>query len=155
MPRSVKAAPDVSFCRKRREVTEVDKAILSLKTQRRKLSAERTRVLAQTYETHMNRTPREPYDYPSDSPDSSLISGTHPARGVLVELSAAPMGCSGALWLCLQVEGLITREIQLAREFIAAKRRERALLHMRKKKLHEQNVDKIDSYLLNVEQVGI
>ena len=53
----------------------------------------------------------------------------------------------------MQVEGLITRELQLAREFIAAKRRERALLHMRRKKLHEQNVDKIDSYLLNVEQV--
>ena len=52
-----------------------------------------------------------------------------------------------------QVEGLITREIQFAKEYIASKRRERALLHVRKKKLHEQSVDKIDAYLLNVEQV--
>ncbi|KAK9792993.1 hypothetical protein WJX73_001891 [Symbiochloris irregularis] len=76
------------------EVTDVDKAVLGLKTQRRKLGAERKRVEAQ-----------------------------------------------------------IMREVQLAKEFIAAKRRERALLHMRKKKLHEQNADKIDAYLLNVEQV--
>ena len=55
----------------------------------------------------------------------------------------------------MQVEGLITREIQRARECIAAKRRERALLHVRTKKLHEQNVDKIDAYLLNVEQVQV
>lgn len=45
------------------------------------------------------------------------------------------------------------QEVKRAREYVAAKRRERALLHMRKKKLHEQNLDKIDAYLLNVEQV--
>ena len=36
-----------------------------------------------------------------------------------------------------------------------AKRRERALLALRKNKLREQNLDQIDAYLLNVEQVRI
>ena len=53
----------------------------------------------------------------------------------------------------LQVEGLIAREIELARELLAAKRRERALLALRKKKLREGQLEQIDAYLLNVEQV--
>lgn len=51
------------------------------------------------------------------------------------------------------MEGLIAREIELARELLAAKRRERALLALRKKKLREGQLEQIDAYLLNVEQV--
>jgi len=53
----------------------------------------------------------------------------------------------------LQVEGLIAREIEIAKELVAAKKRERALLALRKKKLREGQLEQIDAYLLNVEQV--
>ena len=53
-----------------------------------------------------------------------------------------------------QVEGLIAREIELAKELLAAKKRERALLALRKKRLREGQLEQIDAYLLNVEQVG-
>ncbi len=48
---------------------------------------------------------------------------------------------------------MIAREIALAKELIAAKKRERALLALKKKKLREGQLEKIDAYLLNVEQV--
>lgn len=54
-----------------------------------------------------------------------------------------------------QIEGLIAREIALAKELIAAKKRERALLALKKKKLREGQLEQIDAYLLNVEQVGL
>lgn len=53
----------------------------------------------------------------------------------------------------VQVEGLIAREIEVAKELIAAKKRERALLALRRKQLREGQLEKIDAYLLNVEQV--
>ena len=56
--------------------------------------------------------------------------------------------------LCKQVEDLITKELALARELIAAKRRERALLALKKKKLREGQLEQIDAYLLNVEQAS-
>ena len=51
-----------------------------------------------------------------------------------------------------QVEGLIAREVETAKELLAAKKRERALLALRKKKLREGQLEQIDAYLLNVEQ---
>ncbi len=50
---------------------------------------------------------------------------------------------------------MIAREIALAKELIAAKKRERALLALKKKKLREGQLEQIDAYLLNVEQVGL
>ena len=50
------------------------------------------------------------------------------------------------------MEGLIAREIAVAKELIAAKKRERALLALKKKRLREGQLEKIDAYLLNVEQ---
>ena len=41
----------------------------------------------------------------------------------------------------------------MAKELIAAKKRERALLALRKKRLREGQLEQIDAYLLNVEQV--
>ncbi|KAK9903474.1 hypothetical protein WJX75_006433 [Coccomyxa subellipsoidea] len=78
----------------KQKITDTDRAVLKLKTQRRQLNAQRTRV-----------------------------------------------------------EGLIAREIEIAKELIAAKKRERALLALRKKKLREGQLEQIDAYLLNVEQV--
>ena len=52
-----------------------------------------------------------------------------------------------------QIEGLIAREVAVAKELIAAKKRERALLALRKKRVREGQLEQIDAYLLNVEQV--
>ena len=54
-----------------------------------------------------------------------------------------------------QIEGLIAREIAVAKELIASKKRERALLALRKKRLREGQLEQIDAYLLNVEQVHL
>ena len=54
-----------------------------------------------------------------------------------------------------QIEGLIAREIAVAKELIAAKKRDRALLALRKKRLREGQLEQIDAYLLNVEQVHL
>jgi hypothetical protein len=40
----------------------------------------------------------------------------------------------------------------VAKELIAAKKRERALLALKKKRLREGQLEQIDAYLLNVEQ---
>ena len=53
----------------------------------------------------------------------------------------------------MQLEGLIAKGVSDAREYIRAQRRERALLSLRKNKLYEHDLEKIDAYLLNVEQV--
>jgi charged multivesicular body protein 6 len=53
----------------------------------------------------------------------------------------------------MQIESLIAREFEIAKELLAAKKRDRALLALRKKKLREGQLEQIDAYLLNVEQV--
>jgi hypothetical protein len=52
-----------------------------------------------------------------------------------------------------QIDKAILREVAVAKELIAAKRKERALLALKKKKLHEQQLDRVDAFLLNIEQV--
>ena len=54
----------------------------------------------------------------------------------------------------LQLEDLIARELAIARELLAAKKRERALLALKKKRLREGQLEQIDAYLLNVEQAS-
>jgi hypothetical protein len=54
------------------------------------------------------------------------------------------------LWL--QLEGLIAKGVADAKQLVQAKRRERALLSLRKNKVYEHSLDGIDAYLLNVEQ---
>ncbi|KAK9812682.1 hypothetical protein WJX72_001804 [[Myrmecia] bisecta] len=76
------------------KITDSDRAVLTLKTQRRKLTVERKRI-----------------------------------------------------------EGVIEREVKVAKELIAQKKRERALLALKKKKLQEAQLDKLDAWLLNVEQM--
>ena len=72
------------------------------------------------------------------------------------ETSQLSNACHGALQVvcCQQVEDLIAKELALARELIAAKRRERALLALKRKKLREGQLEQIDAYLLNVEQAS-
>ena len=55
---------------------------------------------------------------------------------------------------CAQLEDLIARELAIARELLAAKKRECALLALKKKRLREGQLEQIDAYLLNVEQAS-
>lgn len=79
----------------RLEITEVDRAVLSLKTQRHRLEDHRTRVTAQ-----------------------------------------------------------IGRETLVARQLIASEHKDRALLALKKKKLQENTLLKLDAFLLNVESMA-
>lgn len=54
--------------------------------------------------------------------------------------------------LKVQLEGSITRELQLARQLIAQKKQSQALIALKKKKIQEGRVDNIDKWLLNVEE---
>eukprot|EP00803_Ostreobium_quekettii_P004559 evm.model.scf_1827.3 EVM.evm.TU.scf_1827.3 scf_1827:21035-22528(+) len=76
------------------DITEEDKAVLSLKSQRRKLGAERKRI-----------------------------------------------------------EALIDKNVEVARGLIAQKKKDLALLVMKKKKMQEEQVKKLDAWLLNVESM--
>lgn len=55
--------------------------------------------------------------------------------------------------MTLQLEDLITREVQLARQLVAQKRQSQALIALKKKKVQEGRVDNIDKWLLNVEEM--
>lgn len=79
---------------KKQQITDADRAVLSLKTQRKKLSSERQRV-----------------------------------------------------------EGLADKDLQTARELVALKKQDRALLALKRKKLREHQLADIDKCLLNVEAV--
>ena len=46
---------------------------------------------------------------------------------------------------------LVERDSSAARALVAKHQRERALLALRKKRLHEQQLDRLDAWLLNVE----
>lgn len=76
------------------EITDADRAVLSLRTQRRKLANEQTRL-----------------------------------------------------------ERLVAREMQVARELVAKRQKERALLALKRRKLHEQQLERLGAWQLNVEQV--
>eukprot|EP01026_Neomeris_dumetosa_P069646 TRINITY_DN68964_c0_g1_i12.p1 TRINITY_DN68964_c0_g1~~TRINITY_DN68964_c0_g1_i12.p1 ORF type:complete len:232 (+),score=55.30 TRINITY_DN68964_c0_g1_i12:32-697(+) len=79
---------------KKPKITEADKAVLSLKTQKRKLQDQRSRIVA-----------------------------------------------------------VIDRELEIAKELVAAKKKERAVLALKKKKLNEAQLQRLDDWLLNVEQL--
>ena len=53
----------------------------------------------------------------------------------------------------MQLEDLITRELQTARQLIAQKKQSQALITLKKKKLQEGRADNIDKWLLNVEEL--
>ena len=78
----------------RLEITEVDRAVLSLKTQRRRLEDHRTRVTTQ-----------------------------------------------------------IERETLVARQLVASGHKDRAMLALKKKRLQETTLGKLDAFLLNVESM--
>ena len=51
-----------------------------------------------------------------------------------------------------QVEAVIARETEMARELVKAKRRDRAILCLKKKKVQEDMLVKSHDWILNVEK---
>ena len=51
----------------------------------------------------------------------------------------------------LQLEDLIARDLQLARQLVTQKKQSQALIALKKKKIQEGRVDSIDKWLINVE----
>jgi charged multivesicular body protein 6 len=76
------------------EITEVDRAVLSLKTQRRRLTDHRIRVITQ-----------------------------------------------------------VSREEAVARQLIGAGQRDRALLALKKRRIQQASLEKLDAWLINVESM--
>lgn len=54
--------------------------------------------------------------------------------------------------LFIQLDAVIEAEKQAARDLIRQKRKERALLALKKKKVQEEILKQVDAWLLNVEQ---
>lgn len=46
---------------------------------------------------------------------------------------------------------LVERDFSAARALVAMQQRDRALLALKRKRLHEQQLDRLDAWLLNVE----
>ncbi|KAF8405678.1 hypothetical protein HHK36_007755 [Tetracentron sinense] len=108
---------------KKPKITDVDRAILSLKTQRRKLAQYQHQVLWEK---------------------SDL--GIHYIflwRNFLY----TPISCDS-----FQLDAVIEAEKQAARDLIREKKKDRALLALKKKKTQEELLKQVDAWLINVEQ---
>jgi charged multivesicular body protein 6 len=53
----------------------------------------------------------------------------------------------------MQLEARIDQNVSVAKELLAAKKRDRALVALKKKKLNENQVKTIQAWLLNVEDM--
>jgi Snf7 len=57
------------------------------------------------------------------------------------------------IFLCfIQLEAVIEAEVKAAKDLIAQKRKDRALIALRKKKAQEELLKNVDGWLMNVEQ---
>lgn len=57
---------------------------------------------------------------------------------------------------CLQLEAVIDAEKQAAKDLVREKKKDRALLALKKKKVQEDLLKQVDAWLINVEQqVGL
>uniref|UniRef100_N1R4B7 Vacuolar protein sorting-associated 20-2-like protein n=1 Tax=Aegilops tauschii TaxID=37682 RepID=N1R4B7_AEGTA len=104
---------------KKPKITEVDKAILALKTQRRKLAQFQQQSILQ-------------------KPDWLLVHALVRCR--YLGLSA------------LALEKVIEAEKEAARQLVQQKKRDRALIALKKKKSQEELLKQVDTWQMNVEQ---
>lgn len=81
----------------------------------------------------------------------SILRPGNPCYGV--QRAALDIFLQG-LCFFMQLEGLIVKGVADARRYIQAQQRERALLYLRKNKMHDRNIKTIGDYLINVEQVS-
>jgi len=119
-----------------RQVTDADKAVLQLKTQRRQLAAQRTRVRTQRacvlFLSLHHLSP--------SIPTINLLSILYPPFSILYP----PFSHT-------QLDALIAREDGLARAALTAKIRPAALTALRRKRLLTQQVAGVDAYADRVE----
>ena len=126
---------------RRLEINEVDRAVLTLKSQARKLQQQRGRVRGLGHRCRRLRP----------SPCVAARDPVRPQFCCLSGLLAASRPRHAAH--CLQIQGNIDREMAVARELVGQGRKERALLALKRRKLQEGQAAKLDAWLLNVEEM--
>ena len=109
---------------KKPKITDVDRAILSLKTQRRKLGQYQQQVWFFLI--------LFPNSYDSESSGFFSLSDQDS--------------------IFFQLETVIEAEKQAAKDLIREKRKDRALLALKKKKTQEELLKQVDTWIINVEQ---
>lgn len=70
---------------------------------------------------------------------------------IYVKTSLVPY-ISFLLWSSFQLDAVIEAEKQAARDLIREKKKDRALLALKKKKAQEELLKQVDAWLINVEQ---
>ena len=118
--------PPLSLHSPARQVTDTDKAVLQLKTQRRQLAAQRTRV--RWLERERKR---------AGGRGGGVLCRASPIHSHPLIFSPPPLP---------QLDALIAREDGLARAALAAKARPAALAAVRRKRLLSQQAAGVDAY---------
>lgn len=122
---------------KKPKITDVDRAILSLKTQRRKLGQYQQQVQFSSFFVL-------DFNFSVDS-----WNKFYEFWGVRNLCSVTTMLL---WWKIFQLEVVIEAEKQAAKDLIREKRKDRALLALKKKKTQEELLKQVDTWLINVEQ---
>lgn len=114
----------------RGEITDADRAVLTLRTQRRKLANEQKRL-----EHLVDR----------ELQVSCLHSAVTTARRRLLSRDQlSRQGPHRTSVQCLDIRGRAA-VVQVARELVAQRQKDRALLALKRRKLHEQQLEKLVS----------
>ncbi|KAF2570851.1 hypothetical protein F2Q70_00006422 [Brassica cretica] len=127
---------------KKPKITEVDRAILSLKTQRRKLGQYQQQVSSSS--PRFLRLELDLFSLESEVVKKGDLSSL--IHQIVMEVSFLDPSFDSYL------EKVIEAEKQAARDLIREKRKDRALLALKKKRTQEDLLKQVDQWVINVEQ---